>query len=160
MKRAMLLVGLLFAGCSGGGDGGFTGGGSVGDQCGPMLASLTKVPAGNPSLYASAYVDLSNGKTRVVLLPPGELDLRDCMLDWTGTGEEPSWILSVEAQELGQFDVAAGDARVWSAGDEATTGSVTIAGYNAEDDTVCGSVNATTPVGTITGVFSAQLYCD
>ena len=155
----MVLVALLGA-CSGGDDSGFVGGASMGDQCGPSLVSLTSVPDANPSVYASAYVDLSNNKIRVVLLPPGQLDLRSCKLGWTGSGPEPSWILSVDAQELGMFDVASGKARVWTDAQDATAGTVTIAGYNAEDSTVCGSVNATAPTGSITGVFSAQIYCD
>jgi len=158
--RGALLTGLLVAACSGSDEASFSGGSSMGEQCGPQSVSLTSVPTGTASKYSQAYIDLSNGKIRVVLLPPGTLDLRPCNLDWTGSGPEPSWIVTIDRQELGVFDISAGDARVWTAAEDATSGTATILGYNAEDETVCGSVAATTPSGNVTGVFSAEIYCD
>jgi hypothetical protein len=133
---------------------------SVGAMCGPApRATFTEFPQGDPATVVLAYANLRGSRTRLFFAPTGQLSMNGCQLEGQGTNVASAWNVTIERQELGTFAVPT-DAALWTADDQAASGSVTIDGYDASAFRVCGSLDATAESGgRLRGSFVAEVYC-
>ena len=161
MKSVALVV-VAVAACGGDDDGArFAGGPSVGTACtNSPAATLSDVPDGDASLYMRAYADLRGERTGIWLIPSGgDFSLTTCMLQHTSVGPA-AWKVTAEIQSIGTFSVEDGQVSALNV-DEPVAGSITIAGYDADVGSVCGSMDLTMESGgRLRGMFSADVFCE
>jgi hypothetical protein len=160
MWRSWTLV--VTIGCSGESEDLLKNGPTVGTTCThSSYANLVAVPVGDASKYKDAHADLHGDGLGIWLHPLGALNLSTCGLYWSGSGPEEPWKMTIDAQRLGTFSVEGGDVTMWSATDKATMGFISINGYDALANTLCGFVDAVTESGgDLRGSFNAAVYCE
>ena len=121
---------------------------------------ITESPQGTASDYRTAYADLGAGTMGLTLLPQGSTTITGCSLEWTGGTATESWSISIDAQKLGTFTVEEELVTAFSATLRDGSGSVTIDGYDADAQSVCGSIDlVASNDGHLRGAFVASIYC-